>query len=80
LGEGIGTRKHRRRRAQFIIALVIHDVATQKRIHPATLRGGLFLVASQPLREVIGTSQTWAAFAHWVMTRVAREAGVEHYR
>ena len=52
----------------FIVAILVYDLSTQKRIHPATLWGGLFLVASQALREVIGATQAWATFTHWVMT------------
>jgi hypothetical protein len=50
----------------FLIALAIYDLRSRGRIHPATLWGGLFLIASQPLRLVIGFSAPWAAFAAWV--------------
>jgi hypothetical protein len=52
----------------FLLAIVAYDIATLKRVHPATLWGGLFLVVSQPLREVIGGTQAWAAFTHWIMS------------
>jgi hypothetical protein len=50
----------------FLVALVVYDFRSRGRIHPATLWGGLFLVASQPLRLAIGFSAPWAAFAAWV--------------
>jgi hypothetical protein len=50
----------------FVVALIVYDFKSRGRIHPATLWGGLFLVASQPLRLVIGFSAPWAAFAAWV--------------
>lgn len=50
----------------FFVALVVYDFKSRGRIHPATLWGGLFLIASQPLRLVIGFTATWAAFASWV--------------
>jgi hypothetical protein len=50
----------------FLVALVLYDLKSRGRIHPATLWGGLFLIASQPLRLVIGFSAPWAAFAAWV--------------
>jgi hypothetical protein len=50
----------------FIAAIVIYDFKSRGRIHPATLWGGLFLIASQPLRLAIGFSAPWAAFAAWV--------------
>jgi hypothetical protein len=50
----------------FLLALVINDRVTQKRIHPATRWGGLFLIASQPLRLMIGGTAVWLAFARWL--------------
>jgi len=50
----------------FLVALVVYDFRSRGRIHPATRWGGLLLIASQPLRLVIGFSATWAAFAAWV--------------
>ena len=42
----------------FLLALLVHDRATEGRFHPATLWGGLFLVASQPLRLMVGGTAT----------------------
>jgi hypothetical protein len=50
----------------FLVPLVAYDFSTRGRIHPATLWGGLFLIASQPLRLVIGFSGPWLAFANWI--------------
>jgi hypothetical protein len=50
----------------FLVALVAYDVVTLKRLHGATLWGGLFFIASQPLRLVIGGSVPWLAFAGWL--------------
>ncbi len=50
----------------FVIALVAYDLATLRRVHPATLWGGLFFVLSQPLRLVIGGSPLWISFATWL--------------
>jgi hypothetical protein len=47
----------------FLVALVVYDFKSRGRIHPATLWGGLFLIASQPLRLVIGFSAAWQALA-----------------
>ena len=43
-----------------------YDLATLRRLHPATLWGGLFLVASQPLRLVIAGTESWMAAARWL--------------
>ena len=51
----------------FVLALLVHDRATTGRFHRATLWGGLFLIASQPLRLMIGGTDTWQAFARWLI-------------
>lgn len=50
----------------FLVAIAVYDFRTRGRLHPATLWGGLFLVASQPLRLLIGVSAPWSAFAGWL--------------
>ncbi|MEO8465124.1 MAG: hypothetical protein ABI640_07255 [Gammaproteobacteria bacterium] len=52
----------------FVVALVVYDFSTRGRIHPATLWGGLFFIASQPLRLMIGFSAAWEAFTNWVVS------------
>jgi hypothetical protein len=52
----------------FVAAIVVYDFATLKRVHPATLWGGLFFVVSQPLRLLIGGTPAWLAFAAWLTT------------
>ena len=50
----------------FIVAMVVYDLATRRKVHPATLWGGLALVASQPLRLMISGTPAWLAFAGWL--------------
>jgi hypothetical protein len=50
----------------FLVAIAVYDFRTRGRLHPATLWGGLFLIASQPLRLLIGVSAPWSAFAAWL--------------
>ncbi|HEY0350783.1 MAG TPA: hypothetical protein VGC48_01605 [Gemmatimonadales bacterium] len=50
----------------FILAIVVYDLATRRKIHPATLWGGLAIVASQPLRLMISGTPAWLAFAGWL--------------
>jgi hypothetical protein len=50
----------------FIVAMLVHDLATRRRIHPATIWGGLLIVASQPLRLMISGTSAWMAFAGWL--------------
>ena len=51
----------------FLAALVIHDLATRRQLHPVTLWGGGFFLLSEPLRFVIGFSAPWQAFAKTLM-------------
>jgi hypothetical protein len=50
----------------FILACVVYDLVTLKRIHRATALAGLFIVASQPLRLMLGGTQAWLTFAAWL--------------
>jgi len=50
----------------FIVACLLYDLITRRRIHPATAWGGLLIVASQPLRLMISGTPAWMAFATWV--------------
>jgi hypothetical protein len=50
----------------FIVALIAYDLLTMRRVHAATVWGGLFLVASQPLRLMISGTNAWLAFAGWL--------------
>ena len=50
----------------FLAAIVIYDLATRRRINPATLWGGLFLVASQILRVQVGHTDAWLSVARWL--------------
>jgi hypothetical protein len=49
-----------------IVALLIHDRVTTGRFHPATIWGGLFLIASQGLRVVIAGTDGWLSVARWI--------------
>jgi hypothetical protein len=51
----------------FLVAMLLFDLATRGRPHPATVWGGLFLIASQVLRLVISGTGPWLAFAGWLV-------------
>jgi hypothetical protein len=55
----------------FVVACVVYDVVTLKRIHRATALAGLFIIASQPLRLLLGNTQAWLSFAAWLTHWVA---------
>ncbi len=47
----------------FVVPLVVWDLRTLGRLHPATLWGGLVVVGSMPLRLALGSTAGWLAFA-----------------
>lgn len=52
----------------FVIAAVIRDYATRGRLHPATLWGGLWVLAWQPIRLMVLGTGPWLDFARWLVT------------
>jgi hypothetical protein len=50
----------------FVLAIVARDLVTLRRVHPATLWGGLFLLASQPTRFLMSGTHAWLSFAQWL--------------
>jgi hypothetical protein len=50
----------------FIVACFAYDRVTSGRIHPAFKGGGLFVLAMQPLRLIVGGTGLWLAFAQWL--------------
>jgi len=55
----------------FIVAFIVYDLITLRRIHRATALGGLLIVASQPLRLMLGGTGAWLSFATWLTHRVS---------
>jgi hypothetical protein len=52
----------------FLVALAVYDAVTLRRLHPATMIGGLFLVGSQFGRFIIANTDQWTSFATWVIS------------
>ena len=50
----------------LVVAAMVYDWRTRGRVHPAMLWGGLFLIASQPLRLAVSGTDTWLALATWL--------------
>src|SRR5262245_50445081 len=51
----------------FLLPLVAWDLATLRRLHPATLYGGLAMIAMAPIIGVIARTDWWYAFGDWVV-------------
>ena len=49
----------------FLLAGIVYDLVTQRRVHPAYVVGGALLVASVPLQQMVSRTETWRAFASW---------------
>lgn len=54
----------------FLIPLVVWDFATLRRLHPATLWGGLAFLAYGPLREMAAATPVWGAAGKWAMAHL----------
>jgi hypothetical protein len=55
----------------FVVACILYDLITLKRVHRATALAALLIIASQPLRLMLGGTHVWLAFAGW-LTHFAR--------
>jgi len=50
----------------FILVCLLYDLVARRRLHRATVLGGLVVVVSHPLRLLIGNTQAWLTFAAWL--------------
>src|SRR5262245_30372404 len=46
-----------------LLAMLVYDLGSRRRLHPATLWGGLFLIATQVIRTTAGGTAAWMDFA-----------------
>jgi hypothetical protein len=53
--------------ALVIVAAMALDRVTLRRLHPATLWGGLIVILSLPGRLLIASTQAWQDFAAWLI-------------
>lgn len=51
----------------FIVAGVTYDIGSRRRVHQAYIWGGLLIVLSQSLRDVVGRTAAWHAIARMVL-------------
>ena len=52
----------------FLVILVAYDLWSTRKVHRATIWAGAFLIFVQQIRIPIGKTDTWHAFASWVLT------------
>ena len=53
----------------LVLSLVVYDLLSRRRPHPATIWGGLFVIASQPLRLALSGTAAWLAVGHALVGR-----------
>ncbi len=51
----------------FILPIIAWDIAVLRRVHPATLWGGLAIVVSLPVRFWVSETELWLTTAHWAV-------------
>jgi hypothetical protein len=51
----------------FLVPIIVWDFVSRGRLHPVTLWGGLAVIASEPLRMMLGQTSAWLAFAGWAV-------------
>lgn len=51
-----------------LLACVAFDTVKHRRLHPAFLWGTLLVVASQPLRLMLASTDVWMRFAGWLVS------------
>jgi FtsH-binding integral membrane protein len=52
----------------FILALVLYDLWSTRKIHRATLWGSVFVILIEGSRDMIGATQYWHTFARWMQS------------
>lgn len=50
-----------------VLACVIYDTVKHRRLHPAFLWGGAFMIITQPLRLMLSATPAWMQFASWLV-------------
>jgi hypothetical protein len=55
----------------FILPLLIYDFVTRGRPHRATVLGTILIIATQPMRVIIGGTHAWLTFATWLTSWVS---------
>jgi hypothetical protein len=49
----------------FVVAGIVYDLISRRRVHPAYLWGGAWVLLSVPLRLAVSKTAVWIAFARW---------------
>jgi hypothetical protein len=52
----------------FVVAALAYDAVWRRSVHPAYIWGALLMVVAQVLRDVVGKTDAWQAFARLILT------------
>lgn len=55
----------------FLLAGIIYDLVSRRRVHPAYIWGGTLLVISVPLRLMASGTETWRAMAEYLVRQAS---------
>ena len=50
----------------LIIGTVVYDTIANRRLHPAFLWSGAFVIAMQPIQIFFARTSAWMTFAQWL--------------
>jgi hypothetical protein len=50
-----------------LLACIVYDIISRRRMHPVYLWGGLLFLVTQPLRLFVGRTDMWITFAGWLV-------------
>jgi len=53
----------------LLLLIMGYDYWSRGKVHRATIWGSLFVVALRQVRDPLGHSAVWQAFALWIQTR-----------
>jgi hypothetical protein len=51
----------------LVLASAVRELLSGARVHPASLWGGLLILAAFPIRMAIGSTVAWHQFAAWLV-------------
>ena len=51
----------------FLLLIIVYDLWSTRRVHPATLWGGAFLILFRETEGVIGSTHAWHSVATWLL-------------
>ena len=51
----------------FLLLIIVYDLWTTRKVHPATLWGGAFVILFRETEDLIGSTHAWHSVATWLL-------------